>query len=374
MPEALAGCGFDWIVIDTEHSAVEAVEVLPALQAMAAWPDVAPVVRPAFNDLVLIKRILDFGAQTRFYPMSSPAEEARAAVRAVRYPRSSRRCRDDPRQPLRCDRRLYGECEHRECARSSRSTRAALDALEDIAMVEGSIASSLARPTFTRKPGAPRQPGAREVVTAIEGAISRLGRSGAAIGHPDALDEGFARRCMALGTTFTAIGVDLATLVDGMKALRARFLTHAGRQSMRAILVMPDNNALCAVRDGTLQMPAPLGAAAGQLFSDPRAERQACMRETPPRCAPRRSRNSPSGNSDGVRADRQRTGGPARPETRLSRNRSFSAALSSLRARQPSRPAVARRPEDLEIGRGQRTTSASRRRRNVWRRRTTWAS
>ena len=52
---------------------------------MAAYP-VAPVVRPAWNDPVQIKQILDTGAQTLLVPMVQSAEEAAAAVTAVRYP------------------------------------------------------------------------------------------------------------------------------------------------------------------------------------------------------------------------------------------------------------------------------------------------
>jgi len=57
VPEMLAGAGYDWILVDCEHAAIETVEVLPALQAIAAYPETAPVVRPASNDPVLFKRI-----------------------------------------------------------------------------------------------------------------------------------------------------------------------------------------------------------------------------------------------------------------------------------------------------------------------------
>jgi len=50
VPELLAGCGYDWVLIDTEHSPVEVVEVLSSLQAFAGYPDCSPVVRPSVND------------------------------------------------------------------------------------------------------------------------------------------------------------------------------------------------------------------------------------------------------------------------------------------------------------------------------------
>ena len=61
--EALAGTGFDWILLDTEHAPSDVLTVLPQLQAVAPYP-VHPIVRPAINDTVLIKRYLDIGAQT----------------------------------------------------------------------------------------------------------------------------------------------------------------------------------------------------------------------------------------------------------------------------------------------------------------------
>src|SRR5690606_30392222 len=58
---------------------------LSQLQAVAGYP-VAPVVRPAWNDPVELKRLLDIGAQNLLIPMVQSAEEAQAAVAAVSYP------------------------------------------------------------------------------------------------------------------------------------------------------------------------------------------------------------------------------------------------------------------------------------------------
>src|SRR5947209_19826084 len=85
--EVIAGAGFDWILIDTEHAPNEVPMVLSQLQAMVGGT-AAPVVRPAWNDLVLIKRLLDIGAQNLLIPYVQNAAEARAAVAATRYPPS----------------------------------------------------------------------------------------------------------------------------------------------------------------------------------------------------------------------------------------------------------------------------------------------
>src|SRR5438132_3974416 len=83
--EVIAGAGFDWILIDTEHAPNELPMVLSQLQALAGGT-AAPVVRPAWNDLVLIKRLLDAGVQNLLVPYVQTPEEARAAVAATRYP------------------------------------------------------------------------------------------------------------------------------------------------------------------------------------------------------------------------------------------------------------------------------------------------
>src|SRR5918998_4635717 len=83
--EAVAGSGFDWLLFDTEHSPGDPLTVLAQLQAVAPY-EVSPIVRPASNDTVLIKRFLDIGAQTLLIPYVQNAEEARSAVAAMRYP------------------------------------------------------------------------------------------------------------------------------------------------------------------------------------------------------------------------------------------------------------------------------------------------
>lgn len=59
--ELLAGAGFDWLLLDTEHSPSDLESVLVQLQAAAAYP-VTPVVRVPWNDFVTIKRYLDIGS------------------------------------------------------------------------------------------------------------------------------------------------------------------------------------------------------------------------------------------------------------------------------------------------------------------------
>src|ERR1700761_5805474 len=73
----IAGSGFDWLLIDTEHSPGGLETTLAQLQAVAPYPT-QPVVRPAANDPVLIKKLLDIGAQTLLVPFVQNADEAAA--------------------------------------------------------------------------------------------------------------------------------------------------------------------------------------------------------------------------------------------------------------------------------------------------------
>lgn len=45
-----------------------------------------PIVRPAWNDPVLLKRLLDIGAQAVLVPFVQNAQQAAKAVAACRYP------------------------------------------------------------------------------------------------------------------------------------------------------------------------------------------------------------------------------------------------------------------------------------------------
>ena len=79
--EVIAGAGFDWILLDSEHSPNDLESLLAQLQAAAPYPT-SPIVRVPWNDMVTIKRVLDIGAQSLLVPYVCSAEEAKAAVAA----------------------------------------------------------------------------------------------------------------------------------------------------------------------------------------------------------------------------------------------------------------------------------------------------
>ena len=83
--EAIGTAGFDWGVIDMEHTPIDLMGLVHLLQAVGNTAMV-PVVRVPWNDTVMVKRVLDAGAQTLMFPFVQNADEAAQAVAATRYP------------------------------------------------------------------------------------------------------------------------------------------------------------------------------------------------------------------------------------------------------------------------------------------------
>jgi 2-keto-3-deoxy-L-rhamnonate aldolase RhmA len=83
--EALGFAGYDFVVLDMEHGPNDVPRILALLQAVAGGP-ASPVVRLPWNDNVIVKQLLDCGAQSLMFPYVQNAAEARRAVAATRYP------------------------------------------------------------------------------------------------------------------------------------------------------------------------------------------------------------------------------------------------------------------------------------------------
>ena len=83
--EVLSRSGFDWLLIDGEHSVIGLETMQLMMQAMNG-SNCTPIVRPQWNDMVIIKRVLDTGAHGVLVPWVNSREEAEHAVRACKYP------------------------------------------------------------------------------------------------------------------------------------------------------------------------------------------------------------------------------------------------------------------------------------------------
>lgn len=221
--ELVAGAGFDWLLIDGEHSPNDVDTVLAQLQAVAPYP-VSPVVRPAWNDKVLMKRYLDVGAQTFLVPYVQNAAEAEAAVAAMRFPPEGIRGVAGVTRASRFGRiPNYHRRAHEElCLLVQIETREGLDNLEAIAKVDGVDGLFIGPADLAAGLGHLGDLGHPEVQSAIEDAIRRIKACGRAPGILTP-DEKLARRYIELGTVFTAVGLDAVILARGAEALAAKF-------------------------------------------------------------------------------------------------------------------------------------------------------
>ncbi len=225
--EALAGSGFDWLLFDTEHSPVDAAGVLPLLQA-AAGGSAAALVRPAWNDKVLIKRHLDMGAQTLLIPFVENADEARDAVAATRYPPAGIRGVAGATRASR-----YGrEKDYLANANAQIGlivqieTREAMGRIEEIAGVDGVDGVFLGPSDLAASYGHIGNPSHSEVQDALRSGLETL----KALNKPSgilATNTADAERYLGWGFQFVAVAVDLGLLVRQADDLARHFKASA---------------------------------------------------------------------------------------------------------------------------------------------------
>src|SRR5262245_688591 len=221
--EVLARAGFDWILVDTEHAPNELPSVLSQLQALSAG-STAPIVRPAWNDFVLVKRFLDIGVQNFLIPYVQNVEEAKAAVAATRYPPEGIRGVAVLHRGNQFGRikDYYARSNREICLILQIETRQALDNLEAIAGVEGVDGLFIGPSDLAAALGHLGDTGHPEVRAAIESAMKRIRATGKAPGMLAPV-EADARHWLEHGCTVLAVGSDVGLLLRQSETLAAKF-------------------------------------------------------------------------------------------------------------------------------------------------------
>jgi 4-hydroxy-2-oxoheptanedioate aldolase len=226
--ELCAGAGFDWLLLDGEHAPNDVRSMLSQLQTIAAYPS-HPVIRPPIGDTVLIKQMLDIGAQTLLVPMVESAEQAQALVAATRYPPEG--IRGMAAGLVRASRwntwpDYAHEADAQICLLLQVETKKGLDNLDAIASVDGVDGVFIGPADLSAALGHRGNPGHPEVQQAIEHAISKIVALGKAAGILSS-DEKLARRYLDLGCTFVAVGSDAALLARSTRSLARQFKNQA---------------------------------------------------------------------------------------------------------------------------------------------------
>lgn len=234
--EVVAGAGFDWLLIDMEHSPNDLLSVLAQLQTLAAYP-VAPVVRVPDNDPVLFKRLLDLGVQNFMVPDVQHAQEARQAAASLRYPPLGNRGVSALTRATR-----FGRIADYPRLSNSAMTLvvqiespAGVENIDEIASVDGVDALFVGPGDLAARMGYIGEPMRHEVTTAVEQALRRIVAKGKIAGLLTG-DADFAQRCEELGARLVAVGLDVGILARGADALARRPGGQAQQQKARGLI------------------------------------------------------------------------------------------------------------------------------------------
>jgi len=222
--ELAANAGFDWLLIDGEHAPNDLRGMLAQLQAVAPYPSQA-VIRPVIGDTALIKQVLDIGAQTLLVPMVETAAQARQLVQAMQYPPKGIRGVGSALARASRWNSIPGyldQADAQMCLLVQIENKQGLANLDEIVAVEGVDGVFIGPADLSAAMGHRGNPGHPEVQAAIEDAIVRIGKAGKAAGILSA-DEKLARRYIALGAAFVAVGVDTTVLMRGLQDLAGKF-------------------------------------------------------------------------------------------------------------------------------------------------------
>ena len=222
--EALAGCGFDWLLLDGEHAPNDVRTLLEQLRAVAPYP-VHPVVRPVQADVALIKQVLDVGAQTLLVPMIDTPEQAALMVRAMRYAPAGIRgmgaaLARASRWNLVED--YLHQADDQMCLLVQAETVQAIENLGTIAAVEGVDGVFFGPADLSASMGLRGQGNHPSVRQAIAKGIATVRAAGKAAGVLNA-DPAVAREYLDAGALFVAVGVDTTLLVKSATALVHQF-------------------------------------------------------------------------------------------------------------------------------------------------------
>lgn len=223
--ELLGASGYDWLLIDMEHAPNELPAVQAQLQALRGSAT-TPIVRPPWNDMVWVKRVLDLGAQTLLIPYVQTVEEAARAVSHMRYPPAGRRGVAGGTRATQWGRirDYYKRAEEELCLLVQVESRQGMENLAAIAATPGVDGVFIGPADLSADMGHLGEPQHLEVQAAIEDAVRRIRQAGKAAGIL-ARGEAPARRWLEAGCIFVAAGVDATLLAQAADGLAAQIRT-----------------------------------------------------------------------------------------------------------------------------------------------------
>ena len=240
--ELVAGIGYDWLLLDGEHGPGDLRTMLAQLQgvssAQGSIPGLVthPIARVPVGETALIKQFLDLGVQTLLVPMVDTPAQAEQLVRAMRYPPEGIRGMGSA---VARSSRWQGypdyihEANDQVCLLVQAETVEAMRNLDAIAATPGVDGVFIGPADLSASMGFLGNPGHPEVQAAIADGIARILKAGKAPGIIATTEEQ-ARKWLAAGALFVAVGVDTMLLSDAARSLLARFKSSAPESSTGA--------------------------------------------------------------------------------------------------------------------------------------------
>jgi 2-keto-3-deoxy-L-rhamnonate aldolase RhmA len=223
--EILASAGYDWVVVETEHTAIDVSEVLRLLIAIEGRGAI-PLVRLAWNDPIQAKAVMDSGAAGVIVPMVNTKEEAELAVKSVKYPPDGFRgvglARaqgygvgfDEYVRNANRDALLMVQIEHID----------AVNNIEEILSVPGIDGTYIGPYDLSCSMGLTGQLDHPDVVAAKDRVLKATVEYGLAPGihlvHPDMAKKEL-KVCVEKGFRFIALGTDILFLGDSAREMEA---------------------------------------------------------------------------------------------------------------------------------------------------------
>ncbi len=229
--ELMATCGYDWILFDAEHAAMDTVSVVPLLRAVAPY-SVEPVVRPSSLNPPEIKRLLDFGARNLLVPFIRDTEEAHQAVSAVSYaPQGIRGVAGMTRASKFGNTANYHKTARDEiCLILQIETVSAFEQIEEIAAIPGVDALFVGPADLAASMGFLGEFDHPDVKNACMEAIRRIRAAGLPAGILT-IDPDWIAESIDVGSVFTAVDVDISILARGAQASAAKWNNSATTKS-----------------------------------------------------------------------------------------------------------------------------------------------
>jgi 2-dehydro-3-deoxyglucarate aldolase len=222
--EILGLAGFDWLLLDGEHSPNDVLSFIPQLMALKDSVS-APVVRPQWNDTVEIKRLLDAGFYNFLIPFVQSAEEAQRAVAATRYPPEGVRGVSIAQRSNRYNtvKDYLKIINDNITVMVQIENRAGVEAIDSICAVSGVDGLFIGPSDLAAAYGHLGNPSHPEIQGAMRTVFDRARAQGKPVGIL-APAEADARRYIEMGATFVAVGSDLGVFRGATQALRDKFV------------------------------------------------------------------------------------------------------------------------------------------------------